>query len=45
MESYRLETTPDGRVRVRERQMKDAEIPDAVRGAMWEPRYPELVPA
>jgi hypothetical protein len=23
----------------------DAEIPAAVRGAMWEPEYPELVPA
>jgi len=27
------------------RPMKDGEIPDAVRATMWEPCYPELVPA
>lgn len=27
------------------RAIANAEIPDAVRGAMWEPEYPELVPA
>jgi malate dehydrogenase (oxaloacetate-decarboxylating) len=27
------------------RPMKDGEIADALRAAMWEPRYPELVPA
>jgi malate dehydrogenase (oxaloacetate-decarboxylating) len=27
------------------RALTDAELPDAVRGAMWEPQYPELVPA
>ena len=27
------------------RPLKDGEIPNAVRAAMWEPCYPELVPA
>jgi hypothetical protein len=25
--------------------LTDAELPGAVRGAMWDPQYPELIPA
>jgi hypothetical protein len=27
------------------RPLSDAEVPGAVRGAMWEPQYPDLAPA